>query len=320
MTEMKAAVFEEPKVIQIKRVPLPEPGPEQVRIQLEGCGLCASNLPVWEGRPWFEYPLQPGAPGHEGWGRIDRIGKETSPFRVGDRVAMMSEKAYAEYDVADADSVVLLPEALNQKRFPGEPLGCAMNIFRRSGIEADQVVGIVGIGFLGAMLTQLASNAGAKVIAASRRPYSLSVARDCGAAETLSVEDPDRVMDQAMKLTRGEGCDRVIEAVGMQETLDLASRMVRVRGRLVIAGYHQDGLRTVDMQSWNWRGLDVINGHERDPDIYSRGIREAAEAVSRKKIDPAPLFTHSFPLDLIGQAFKTMSKRPEGFLKAVLCF
>ncbi|MFP4348421.1 MAG: MDR/zinc-dependent alcohol dehydrogenase-like family protein [Thermodesulfobacteriota bacterium] len=320
MTDMKAAVFEGPKTIRIRQVPMPVPGPDQVRVRLEGCGLCASNLPVWEGRDWFEYPFDPGAPGHEGWGRIDRVGKNVSRFQVGDRVAMISAKAYAEYDTADADTVVPLPEKLNQQLFPGEPLGCAMNIFRRSGIEAEQVVGIVGIGFLGAMLTKLATGAGAKVIAVSRRPFSLSVARECGAAEALSMEDSDKALNRVMELTREKGCDRVIEAVGMQETLDLASRMVRVRGRLIIAGYHQDGLRTVDMQSWNWRGLDVINAHERDPAVYCRGIREAAEAVSQKKIDPAPLFTHSFPLDRIGEAFETLSKRPEGFIKAVVCF
>ena len=64
-----------------------------------------------------------------------------------------------------------LPASLAGQPFPGEPLGCAMNIFRRSGIEAGQTVAIVGIGFLGAILTRLAAHAGARVIAVSRRPF-----------------------------------------------------------------------------------------------------------------------------------------------------
>ena len=68
--------------------------------------------------------------------------------------------SYAEYDVANADAVVQLPAALAGQPFPGEPLGCAMNIFRRSDIGAGQTVAIIGIGFLGAILTRLASDAG----------------------------------------------------------------------------------------------------------------------------------------------------------------
>ena len=52
----------------------PEPGPGQVLLRLEGSGVCASSLPVWEGREWFDYPQPPGAPGHEGWGRVVAVG------------------------------------------------------------------------------------------------------------------------------------------------------------------------------------------------------------------------------------------------------
>jgi hypothetical protein len=51
-----------------------DPLPGEVRVALEGCGVCGSNLPVWEGREWFTYPLQPGAPGHEGWGEVAAVG------------------------------------------------------------------------------------------------------------------------------------------------------------------------------------------------------------------------------------------------------
>jgi D-arabinose 1-dehydrogenase-like Zn-dependent alcohol dehydrogenase len=84
---------------------------------------------------------------------------------------------------------VPLPEALAGQPFPGEPLGCAMNIFRRSEIAPGQTVAIVGIGFLGAILTRLASEAGARVIAVSRRPFSLEIARAMGAAETIPMDD-----------------------------------------------------------------------------------------------------------------------------------
>jgi hypothetical protein len=54
---------------------------------------------------------------------------------------------------------------------------------------------------------------------------------------------------------------------------DLAGELCAERGRLVIAGYHQDGMRQVNVQLWNWRGIDVINAHERDPQAYVDGMR-----------------------------------------------
>ncbi|MHB0858849.1 MAG: MDR/zinc-dependent alcohol dehydrogenase-like family protein [Anaerolineae bacterium] len=318
--EMDAAVVLEPGRTQVARVRVPEPGPQQVRIRLEGCGVCASNLPPWEGQPWFHYPMEPGQLGHECWGHIDVLGAEVQELKVGDRVTALSGHAYAEYDLAPADSVVVLPEALAGCPFPGEPLGCAMNIHARSGIANGKTVAIIGIGFLGALLTRLASREGARVLALSRRPWALEVARAMGASETIVMDDHWRIIDQVRELTDGAFCDQVIEATGKQWPLDLAAELTRERGRLIVAGYHQDGPRQVNMQLWNWRGLDVINAHERDPRIYVAGIRAAIDAVMRGDLDPWPLYTHRFTLDNLGQALNMTRDRPDGFLKALITY
>jgi threonine dehydrogenase-like Zn-dependent dehydrogenase len=315
---MLAAVIAEPRRIRFEKIAMPEPGPQEVRVQLEGCGVCASNLELWTGQPWFQYPVTSGAPGHEGWGRVDAIGSDVSDVAVGDRVAMLSGRAYAEYDVASADAVISLPHFIDGKPFPAEPLGCAMNIFRRSRIRAGQSVAIVGIGFLGALLTRLATGAGARVIAISRRAFALDVALNFGAAETVPMDDHTSVIERVKGLTDGMGCECVIEAVGQQWPLDLAGELTCERGRLIIAGYHQDGPRQVNMQLWNWRGLDVINAHERDPKVYLNGMREAVEAVTHGRFDPAPLYTHTFDLGQLSGALEIMRTRPHGFLKALV--
>jgi len=315
---MRAAVLTGPGRIRIDRTERPEPGPGQIRVRLEGCGVCASNLTPWAGPEWMQFPTEPGSLGHEGWGLVDALGDGVEGLSVGDRVAALSYKAYAEYDLARADAAVRLPEALAGKPFPGEPLGCAMNIFRRSDIRRGQTVAIVGIGFLGAILTRLATDAGARVIAVSRRPFSLDVARDFGAAETIPMEDHHAIIGQVKELTGGAFCDRVIEAVGKQWPLDLAGELTRERGRLIVAGYHQDGPRQVNMWLWNWRGLDVINAHERDPRIYVQGMREAVDAVASGRLDPSPLYTHTYPLDRLDEALDATRDRPDGFLKALV--
>ncbi|CAM3593888.1 zinc-binding dehydrogenase [Corallococcus sp. ZKHCc1 1396] len=315
---MRAAVLGGPRGTRVERVARPEPGPGAVRVKMEGCGLCGSNLPVWEGRDWFRYPLSPGAPGHEGWGVVDALGPGVSGLKPGDRVATLSSAALAEYEVVDAASAVVLPRALDGKPFPGEPLGCAMNIFRRADIQPGQTVAILGIGFLGAVVTRLATNAGARVIAITRRPWALELARGYGAAECIPMDDHHRIVERVKDLTHGTFCDRVIEVVGEQWPLDLAGELTRERGRLIIAGYHQDGPRQVNMQLWNWRGLDVINAHERDPRVYVEGIRLAVDAVASGRLDPFPLFTHTYGMEDLDQAFHAMRTRPDGFLKALV--
>lgn len=311
---MRAARIVAPRRVEVEEIALPEPGPRQVRIEVVGCGICGSNLPLWRGRPWFNYPLEPGEAGHEGWGTVDKLGAEVDGVRPGEQVAFLSNRAFADYDIASADSLVRIPPTT--AIFPGEALGCAMNIFRRCEIHSEQFVAVVGVGFIGALLIQLVVNAGAEVIAISRRPSALQFARRCGAAETLASGDGRGVIARVMERTGGFGCPCVIEAAGEQETLDLASELVAVRGRLVIAGYHQDAPRRINMQLWNWRGIDVINAHERDPRRSVAGIQAAAERLNQGALRPEFLYTHGFPLENIAGAFAALDERPEGFLKA----
>ncbi len=320
VSTMRAAVIVAPQKVEITEVNLPEPGPTQVRIKMEGCGLCASNIPVWQGREWFSYPIAAGNPGHEGWGFVDAIGEEVTTVKVGERVAAITYNAYAEYDLAEAESLVKLPATLDNIPFPGEPLGCAINIFKRSDIEAGQTVAIIGIGFLGALLIQLAKNAGAKVIALSQRDYSLEVARECGADEIIKLDDHWQIIEKVKNLTNGQFCPRVIECTGKEWPLNLAGELTTERGKLIIAGFHQDGMRSVNVQLWNWRGLDVINAHERDPKIYLQGMQEAVEAVQTGRINPQPLYTHTFPFEEIAEAFLVLQNRPDGFMKALIKF
>lgn len=357
-TTMRSMVLTAPRCMKIESFSKPEPGKGEVRVRLEGCGVCGSNLSPWEGRPWFQYPFEPGAPGHEGWGRIDSIGPGVSRVHKGDRVALLSQHAFAEFDVASESAVVRLPHELDGLPFPGEAIGCAFNVFERCEIQPGQTVSIVGIGFLGALLTALCAGAGATVIAISRRPFALDTALRLGAKHALPMNDHSALVEGVRALTSGAGCDRVIEAVGLQWPLDLATDLTRERGRLIIAGYHQDGPRQVNMQLWNWRGLDVINAHERDPARYVAGMEAAVKAAASGSVDPkerdsfegkpqqfenhelngtgcgwnrghsrAPksfsrvletLLTHRFSLEEISDAFTAMRERPDTFLKAIV--
>jgi threonine dehydrogenase-like Zn-dependent dehydrogenase len=173
---------------------------------------------------------------------------------------------------------------------------------------------------MGAMLVQLAAQAGAEVIAVSRRMFALSIAGQYGARHLVRMNPFSEVIKKVRDITCGDGCEAVIEAVGAQETLDLATELTAVRGKLVVAGYHQDGPRQVNMQMWNWRGLDVINAHERDPQVYTRGIEHAIRAIEMGTFRPCELLTHIYSPQQLPEAIEAMKERPDGFLKGCLRF
>lgn len=313
-----AAVVESPGIIKLTQATMPEPGKGEVRIRLEGSGVCASNLPVWEGRDWFDYPVPPGNPGHEGWGVVEAVGEGVKGWEKGDRVTCLSFNAYASHDIARAKDLVRLPDFLEGKAFPGEPLGCAMNIFRRSDISSGQTVAVVGCGFLGLLLIQLAKSAGAKVIAISRRPFSLENAKQAGADITIALDDHYKIIEQVKDFTDGQLCDRVIEATGKEWPLNLSIELTTEGGKLIVAGFHQDGMRNLNVQLLNWRGIDMISAHEREPEKYLEGMRLAIEAIEDGLMDPFRYFTHQFNLEDLGTAFRLLSERPDGFIKALI--
>jgi NADPH2:quinone reductase len=270
---MRAACLAEPGRFELGIVDVPD---GDVLVRVEGCGVCASSLPVWQGRPWFAYPLGPGEPGHEVWGEL----------ADGTRAAVLGGGGFAEWSAAAAAHVVPLPGSLDGLPFPGEALGCAVNVVRRSALRPAIPVAVVGMGFVGHAVAQLCRAAGVSVTELRR-----------GDAPRGSFE-------------------RVIECAGTQDALDVASGLVASGGTLVLAGYHQDGRRTVDLQSWSWRGIDVVNAHERDPAVVVDGIRAAVLLAVAGALDLEALVTHVFPLARLGDAFAAAATREPGFVKA----
>lgn len=317
---MQAAVIEAQEKISFTQTAVPQPASNQVRIKVEGCGMDVMDLPFWEGWSKAAYPLAPGAPGHEGWGIVDAIGENVENIQVGNRVAFLSENAFAEYDVARAGDVAVLPKELDHKAFPGKPLGTAMNIFKRCYIEPGQWVAIIGLGFFGCLLTQLIKNAGANVIAVSRRGYSLEMAKKMGADEVVSIKTEESIIQIIADYTGGKLCDRVVEVTGKSRPLNLGGEIVRERGKLIIAGYHNDAPRTINMKLWNDKALDVINAHEKKPDVIVKGMENAIEAVISGYLDPFALYTHIFKFEQLNDAFAALSSRPENYVKGIVLF
>jgi len=137
---MAAAVFTKPGGIEYREVPIPQPGPREVCVQLEGCGVCASSVAAWQGIADSEYPTFSGSPGSEAWGRVEEVGEAVNGIAPGDRVGVLTNAGFAEYAVVDMTRVVVLPESLDDVPFPARALGGAVNVFRRSFIDKGDTV------------------------------------------------------------------------------------------------------------------------------------------------------------------------------------
>jgi threonine dehydrogenase-like Zn-dependent dehydrogenase len=299
---MRAVRLIGPRELQLVTVPEPRPGQGEVLVRLRACGICASDLNAWRGVPGIEFPLAAGAPGHETWGEVVQIGPGVDALEPGQCVTGLLGNGLAEFGVARAEHLVALDAPLL-----GEPLACALNVLRRAG-QADMVA-FVGFGYLAALCAQLLPG-GTRWIAFARRADARALAQRLGAAAVYSFENvPAEVWDSAPV---------VIEAAGVQQTLDFATWLTAYGGRLVIAGYHADGPRTVNMQSWNWKGIDVINAHDRDPQVFVDALRDGLHLVAERGLELGGLTTHEFGLADAADAFSAAEHHPPGFIKSVI--
>jgi len=297
-----------PRQVQCVEVAEPRPGPDEVLVRIDACGVCGSDLNAWRGVPGIEFPMPAGAPGHETWGRVVEAGADVSSLRIGERVTGLMWNGFAALGATPADNLLPVAAEFGSEPLLGEPLACAMNVIRRARIGPGDRVAIVGFGYLAALVAHLLPDVAGEWIALSRRSDSRALARQLGAS---AAHDFSSVPDTAW-----DSFPVVIEAAGVQSALDLATWLTAYAGRLVIAGYHADGPRTVNMQSWNWKGIDVINAHARRPDIYVDALREAFEILRARPLPP--LLSHAWSLDDAADAFAAAEARPPGYIKGIL--
>jgi threonine dehydrogenase-like Zn-dependent dehydrogenase len=306
---VRALSLRGPRQAELIEGDAPVPGPGEVLVRIRACGVCGSDLNAWRGVAGIEYPLPPGAPGHETWGEVMALGDRVHSLAPGDNVTGLMWNGFAEFGTARAEDLLLVPTALAKQTMLGEPLACAMNVVRRSAMDPGERFAIVGFGYLAALIVQLLPDS--EWIAISRRRDSRELALRLGAQAAYDLgEVPSDAWDSFPV---------VIEAAGVQQTLDFATWLTAHGGRLVIAGYHADGPRTVNMQSWNWKGIDVINAHERRSAVYVDALRSAFGLVAARSVDFATLHTHTFPLARVTDAFAMAEARPTGFVKALVC-
>ncbi|MBI4978212.1 MAG: zinc-binding dehydrogenase [Spirochaetes bacterium] len=299
-----------------------KPADGEVLVRSLGNGICEGDV--------FKYrealagaPVDTTVPlGHEGSGIIEAVGHGVSGYKPGDRVTALGG-AYADYFACPASALVKL-ETIDPVMALGEPLACCVHAASRFGISYGDRVAVIGSGFMGLMCLQLAQLRGAGYTAAfDVIPWRLSAAKEFGADDAFNSNDfkpTDTFNADSVARELGE-FDVVIEATGVPGAVTLATDLVKQHGTLVLVGYHQsnDGMRSVNMKTWNFKAITVVNGHVRRSDEKYTAMAQAMKLLAAKRIRLDGLITN-YPFESVSSAFTDLVNRKEGLFKANLVF
>src|SRR5829696_2430453 len=237
---MKIAALQGPRQFEVLDAPKPEIAPDEVLLRVVACGVCTSELDQWEGKATINYPHYPG---HEVSGIVENIGSKVQSFQPGDKVgAWVTSRGFAEYVAVRAEYCFLAGDVPLDLAL-AEPLACAVNAVELANISLGDDVVIIGAGFMGNLVQKLVQLKGPReVIVADTRPDALERARAMGATRTVDV--------RAESLD-GHDADVTFEVTGAQAGLIAAGEATRMRGKLVIVGFHQGEPRAIPLGLWN---------------------------------------------------------------------
>ena len=238
----------------------PEPGPGQVRIRVQACGVCHSDSITKFGIFPIAYPR---VPGHEVAGVIDAVAADVPVFKVGQRVGLgwhgghcnyctpcrrgdfilcenqkiagiSYDGGYADYVLAPANALALIPDDLAD--VDAAPLMCAgvttFNSLRHSGAKAGDLVAILGIGGLGHLGVQFAAKAGYNTVAIARSQDKAPLAKELGAHHYID----STTQDFAAELQKLGGAAVILSTLTDAPSLTQAIGGLGPNGKLLIVG------------------------------------------------------------------------------------
>lgn len=314
---MRAIVLDRPGRFRVAKVPDPTPGPGQIVVKVDCCGICGTDIHIMDGEfPPTPYPITPG---HEFAGTVAAVGPDVAAgLPLGAKVAVdpslycgycrrcrsgrdnLCENwaaigdtvsgAFAEYAAVPAVNAHLLPDGVDgQLGAMVEPLACAVHGLRRLGpLFGDSVV-LTGAGTMGLLLLQLLVHAGAgPVTVVDRVADRLAVARKLGAARTASgLSDLD-----------GERFEIAIDATGVPAVVDGVSGLLDRGGRLLVFGVSPAGA-SISLSPFRVYNDEItVTGSM----AILRSFAPAVELIGSGVIDPRPLLSEPLPLDEFGEA------------------
>ncbi|MBV8074739.1 MAG: alcohol dehydrogenase catalytic domain-containing protein [Candidatus Eremiobacteraeota bacterium] len=347
---MKAAVLFGPGDMRVVDKPVPKPGAGEVLVRVAMCGMCGTDLKIYDGHFPLTPPFGEFTPGHEWTGRIVALGDAVDEFAVGDDVAieahhgcgrcdncvvgkytaclnyavpgkgqratgMTTDGGFAEYAIHHVSALYHLPPPLTYK-------DAVLIMTAGTGLYGLDVAGayvlgqdvaVWGPGPVGLMTVQAVRALGANsVILVGTRASRLEIGRSVGADVVVNARECDPVQ-RVLELTGGKGVDLAIEASGALDAPQQCASVTKRGGKMLILAFYP-GPVSLDLSA-------IVRG---DVTIFtSRGeggnnVKRAVSLARRGGLRCAELVTHEFPLERIGEALRVMREREDDPMKIVV--
>ena len=336
MSKMRVVQVTRPKgPFEIVEREIPEPGPEHVRIKVEACGVCHSDVFTKEGAwPGIQYPR---VPGHEIAGIVDAIGASVAGWTAGQRVGVgwhgghcghcdscrrgdfvtcqvapqvpgiAYDGGYAEFVIVPAGALALIPEGLSAVE--AGPLMCAgvttFNPLRNSGARPGDLVAILGIGGLGHLGIQFANKMGFRTVAIARGKDKEPLARKLGAWSYID----SKTQDPAVELQKLGGAKVVLATVTNGDAMSATLGGLGVNGKLVILGAAAEPLQVP--------GIALLLGRRSIVGWPSGSSIDSQDTLSFSNLTGVRPMNEIFPLERAAEAYEHMMSGKARF-RAVL--
>jgi 2-desacetyl-2-hydroxyethyl bacteriochlorophyllide A dehydrogenase len=333
---MKAVVFDSPGEVNIRDIPDPKVGKEDVLIAVKAAGVCGTDVHIYEGDFIATYPV---IPGHEFAGEVIELGEAVRNFKPGDRVAVdpgvfcrkcsfcmenrenfcRNFKAYGvhysggfaemavvrEENICNIDGLSYLEGAL------AEPVGCGIHGMKQVNMDIGDHVLIFGCGPIGLILMQLCKNSGAATLTVvDMVEKKLHLAKELGANNALLAGND---LQTKLRSIRPEGFQVVIDATGSPTVVQNMFNYVRDRGKLLFFGVCPSEAKIQ---------ISPYEIYKRELKIYGtfallHTASAAIEMIREKKINVKSLISHRFPLDDFKSALNMMLEK-SGSMKIII--
>ncbi len=308
--KMRAAILVDDYRLEVQDVPIVQPGPGQVNVQVKACTVCATDIKWFKGIQPFK---KPGRFGHEITGVVSELGPGVSGLALGDRVlSRITTGGFAEYSICEAQNLIKLPDSIGfEEGAIAQLLPIAVNGARKSVRKGDTVF-VSGVGPAGLLLVQVAKAYGAScVIASDLVPWKLELAKKLGADITINVRNENVL--EALKRGAPKGVDVAMEAVGIEVSYRACERSVRGDGIVSIFGTILKPI-AIDFLYWESHSLNV-NAMREQPHQTPSLLKESVELLVSGAVKLKPLLTHVYKLDKLQEVFEFAVANPEKVLK-----
>ncbi len=330
-TTMRSAILVEPKRIELRGVPMPQPQAGALVVRVRAALTDGTDLKAYRrGHPQMPMPTPFG---HEFSGDVAAVGEGVTKFSVGEPImsvhsapcttcywcqhgeeelceSVMATKilgAYAEY-------IEIPKHIVAQNCYPKpsdlsyacaaflEPLSCVVHSLEFAQVPAGSTVLVMGDGGFGVLHAALAARRGMRAVLAGRREERLRIARAFGVADTIDARSED-VAQRVRELTQGRGADALIECTGREEVWEAAPMMVRRGGVVSFFGGLPSTARVSFLAArMHYDEVRLVSPFHFTP----RAVRRAYDLLASRAIDPAPLVSASVPLDRIADVFERL--------------